>query len=116
MYARQWLAAKTEGTYGEICASTAAAYRCCVELHLLPVFGECFVEGRFPHTTRTHCGAPISRSRVFGPMARPGLEPGTPRFSGVPKYTPKTVSVQSLVLGEDGAGSPRAWAASRSVR
>jgi hypothetical protein len=43
-YARQWLAAKTEGTYGEIRAGTAAAYRCSVELHLLPVFGECFVE------------------------------------------------------------------------
>lgn len=43
-YARQWLAAKTEGTYGEIRASTAAGYRCYVELHLLPVFGECSVE------------------------------------------------------------------------
>lgn len=43
-YARQWLAAKTAGTYGEIRAGTAASYRCYVERHLLPVFGECFVE------------------------------------------------------------------------
>jgi hypothetical protein len=43
-YARQWLQAKIEGTFGEIRASTAAGYRCCVELHLLPAFGECSVE------------------------------------------------------------------------
>jgi integrase len=44
VYARQWLVAKTEGTYGEIRVGTATAYRCCLERHLLPVFGECFVE------------------------------------------------------------------------
>lgn len=43
-YARRWLKAKTEGVFGEICASTAADYRWCIERHLLPVFGDCVVE------------------------------------------------------------------------
>lgn len=43
-YARRWLEAKTEGVFGEIRASTAADYRCCIERHLLPVFGDCMVE------------------------------------------------------------------------
>jgi DNA-binding CsgD family transcriptional regulator len=43
-YARRWLQAKAEGVFGEIGASTVADYRCCIERHLLPVFGDCVVE------------------------------------------------------------------------
>jgi DNA-binding CsgD family transcriptional regulator len=40
--ARRWLEAKTEGVFGELRASTVADYRCCIERHLLPVFGDCW--------------------------------------------------------------------------
>lgn len=43
-YARRWLAAKTEGVFGEIRPSTAADYRRCIERHLFPIFGDCSVE------------------------------------------------------------------------
>jgi integrase len=43
-YARHWLEAKAEGTYGEIRAGTAASYRCYPERHLLPVFEDCLLE------------------------------------------------------------------------
>jgi integrase len=43
-YARRWLEAKAEGAFGEIRAGTAAGYRCCIEQHLLPAFGDCLVE------------------------------------------------------------------------
>lgn len=43
-YAHRRLEAKVEGVFGEIRASTAADYRRCIELHLLPAFGVCSVE------------------------------------------------------------------------
>lgn len=43
-YARHWLQAKTEGTYGEIRAATAASYRCYLERHLMPAFEDCLIE------------------------------------------------------------------------
>ena len=53
-YARRWLEAKTDGVFGEIRASTAAGYRCCIERHVLPAFGDC--SGR-RLTERGACGS-----------------------------------------------------------
>jgi integrase len=74
-YARHWLQAKTEGAYGEICAGTAAGYRCYVERHLLPVFEDCLVE----EIDRARClrfkARLIANARELGEAIAGGRDP-----------------------------------------